>query len=76
MSNGSSTSGLLSLTTEIVAAHVGNNTVPIADLPHLIDQVYKTLVNTGTEQPPAPPTRWRRAAAISTISTRCATICW
>ena len=53
MSNGSSTSGLLSLTTEIVAAHVGNNTVPIADLPQLIDQVYKTLVNAGTEPPPA-----------------------
>ena len=53
MSNGSSTSGLLSLTTEIVAAHVGNNTVPIADLSQLIEQVYKTLVNTGTEQPPA-----------------------
>ena len=53
MSNGSSTSGLLSLTTEIVAAHVSNNTLPIADLPQLIDQVYKTLVNAGTEQPPA-----------------------
>ncbi len=53
MSNGSSTSGLLSLTTEIVAAHVSNNTVPIADLPQLIDQVYKTLANAGAEQPPA-----------------------
>ncbi len=43
---------LLSLTTEIVAAHVGNNTVPLADLPNLIDQVHKTLANVGPE--PAP----------------------
>lgn len=40
---------LLSLTTEIVAAHVSNNTVAIADLPALIDQVYRTLSNVGTE---------------------------
>ena len=63
MSNGSSTSGLLSLTTEIVAAHVSNNTVPIADLPHLIDQVYKTLVNAGSE-PPAAVERPQPAAPI------------
>ncbi len=53
MSNGSSISGLLSLTAEITAAHVGNNTVPITDLPNLIDQVHKALVSTGTEQPAA-----------------------
>ena len=53
MSNGSSTGGLLSLTTEIVAAHVSNNTVSIADLPQLLEQVYKTLANTGTVEPPA-----------------------
>lgn len=40
---------LLSLTTEIVAAHVSNNTVAIADLPALIDQVYRTLSNVGAE---------------------------
>jgi len=53
MTNGSSANSLLSLTTEIVAAHVSNNTVPIADLPHLIDQVYKTLSTTGVEPPAA-----------------------
>ena len=53
MSNGSSTSGLLSLTTEIVAAHVSNNTVSIADLPQLLEQVYKTLANAGPVEPPA-----------------------
>jgi predicted transcriptional regulator len=45
---------LLSLTAEIVAAHVSNNTVTVADLPQLIDQVYKTLANVGSEPAPAP----------------------
>lgn len=40
---------LLSLTTEIVAAHVSNNTVAINDLPGLIDQVYRALSNIGAE---------------------------
>ncbi|VBB69749.1 Transcriptional regulator [invertebrate metagenome] len=40
-------SELLSLTTEIVAAHVTNNTVPLHDLPRLINDVYRTLSNVG-----------------------------
>ncbi|HEV7370150.1 MucR family transcriptional regulator [Arenibaculum sp.] len=44
---------LLSLTTEIVAAHVSNNMVPVTDLPQLIEQVYKTLANVGVEPAPA-----------------------
>ncbi|MDH5747760.1 MAG: MucR family transcriptional regulator [Rhodospirillales bacterium] len=39
---------LLELTTEIVAAHVGNNTVAQGDLSQLIQEVYKTLVSVGT----------------------------
>ena len=39
------TSEALGLTTEIVAAHVSNNTVAMSDLPNLIEQVYKTLSN-------------------------------
>ncbi|MEI8393422.1 MAG: MucR family transcriptional regulator [Rhodospirillaceae bacterium] len=49
MSTGSIAGSLLSLTTEIVAAHVSNNTVPISELPNLIDQVYKTLANPQPE---------------------------
>lgn len=49
MSNGSPSNALLSLTTEIVAAHVSNNTVALGDLPTLIEQVYKSLANVGTE---------------------------
>jgi predicted transcriptional regulator len=38
----------LALTTEIVAAHVSNNTVAVADLPILINQVYQSLSTIGT----------------------------
>jgi predicted transcriptional regulator len=49
---------VLSLTAEIVAAHVSNNTVPLADLPALIQQVFQTLSHIGsgsTEQPRPEP---------------------
>ncbi len=36
---------LLSLTTDIVSAHVANNTVPVAELPGLILSVYRSLAN-------------------------------
>jgi predicted transcriptional regulator len=36
---------LLEYTTEIVAAHVSNNTVAVPDLPDLIQQVYRTLAS-------------------------------
>ncbi|WP_431856858.1 MucR family transcriptional regulator [Azospirillum sp.] len=52
MSNGSPSNALLSLTTEIVAAHVSNNSVAVADLPVLIEQVYKSLSNVGTDPVP------------------------
>jgi predicted transcriptional regulator len=47
---------VLSLTAEIVAAHVSNNTVPLADLPALIQQVFQTLssIGTGDVQQPRP----------------------
>ncbi|ASG19398.1 MULTISPECIES: MucR family transcriptional regulator [Nitrospirillum] len=53
MTGPSAASELLSLTTEIVSAHVSNNTVPPADLTALIEQVYKTLTNIGQDQPVA-----------------------
>ncbi|HZT87058.1 MAG TPA: MucR family transcriptional regulator [Stellaceae bacterium] len=43
---------LLTLTTEIVAAHVSNNTVSVGDLPQLINQVYRSLANIGNIAPP------------------------
>ncbi len=45
---------LLGLTAEIVAAHVSNNSVALADLPNLIQDVYRTLTNVGQPQPQQP----------------------
>jgi len=42
------TSELLELTTEIVSAHVGNNDVPLEELPKLIQDVFGTLSQVGT----------------------------
>lgn len=41
---------LLELTAEIVSAHVANNLVAQADLPHLIQDVYRALSGLGAEQ--------------------------
>ena len=41
---------LLELTTEIVSAHVSNNSLPVGDLPQLIQDVYRTLSNVGSLQ--------------------------
>ena len=54
-----STKELLAYTTEIVAAHVSNNTVPVADLSDLIHQVYRTLASvdsgaSATQERPDP----------------------
>lgn len=51
--NAPSSEELLSLTSEIVAAHVSNNTVAVSDLPGLIEQVYKTLSSVGGGSEPA-----------------------
>ena len=56
-------SDLLALTTEIVAAHVSNNTVAVADLPTLINQVYQSLSTIGTA-PPAAAERPQPAVSI------------
>ena len=54
---------LLTLTTEIVAAHVSNNTVALSDLPQLINQIYNSLANIGTA-PAAPAARPQPAVSI------------
>lgn len=43
MSEKPNTNELLELTTEIVSAHVSNNTIAVGDIPQLIQDVYKTL---------------------------------
>ncbi len=53
MSEKPSLNELLELTTEIVVAHVGNNTLPVGDLSALIGDIYRTLSNLG-ETPEVP----------------------
>ena len=46
---------LIALTADIVAAHVGNNAVEVADIPTLIRSVHGALAGLATaEEPPAP----------------------
>ena len=42
---------LINLTADIVAAHVSNNKVEIADMSRLIGSVYTALVGVGAEKP-------------------------
>ena len=62
MSEKPNLSDLLELTTEIVAAHAGNNTVALGDLPQLIQNVYEALAAIGTQL--APAQRLRPAVAV------------
>jgi predicted transcriptional regulator len=57
-----SDSNLLELTAEIVSAHVSNNSVPLSDLPGLIQQVYATLAGVG--RVPAPPEKPQPAVPV------------
>lgn len=63
MNNPDQNSDLLALTTEIVAAHVSNNTVAVGDLPQLINQVYSSLANIG-HVPAAPTERPQPAVPV------------
>ena len=60
--NGSS-NDLLNLTAEIVAAHVSNNSVAVADIASLIGQVYESLATAGKVT--APPVRPEPAVSIT-----------
>jgi predicted transcriptional regulator len=63
MDNPEQTGDLLALTTEIVAAHVSNNTVALGDLPQLINQVYNSLANIGAA-PAMPASRPQPAVSV------------
>ncbi|NML95877.1 MucR family transcriptional regulator [Novosphingobium olei] len=47
---------LITLTSDIVAAHVSNNSVAVGDLPTLISKVYSALAGVNTTEPVAEPT--------------------
>ncbi len=63
MTDQANSNDLLALTTEIVAAHVSNNTVAVADLPTLINQVYQSLASIG-QSPVVPSERPQPAVSI------------
>ncbi len=57
---------ILSLTVDIVASHVSNNSVPVSELPTLISEVYSTLSGLGSKQaqeevPPEPAVSVRKS---------------
>ncbi len=54
---------LITLTSDIVAAHVSNNDVAVADLPGLITNVYAALANLG-EAPVVEEAKLQPAVAI------------
>ena len=57
-------SELLALTTNIVASHVSNNMVAVAELPQLIQQVYVALANVGNASATASAPRPQPAVSI------------
>ena len=62
MSDQEKVGDLLHMTTEIVAAHVSNNTMPVSELPQLIQNVYRTLATVGGGQ--AAPERMQPAVSV------------
>ena len=62
---------LLRLTTDIVAAHVSFNTVPVGELSQLIEQVHRSLVEAGTiragEERPSPAVPVKRSVTPNHI---------
>ncbi|MGE0659269.1 MAG: MucR family transcriptional regulator [Reyranellaceae bacterium] len=57
MSSDKSTDNLLNLTSQIVAAHLSKNSVPLNDVSELIQRVYATLQTLGGSGPSTVPTR-------------------
>lgn len=53
---------LITLTSDIVSAHVSNNSVAVNDLPSLIQSVYQALAKAGE---PAPVVEEKREPAVS-----------
>lgn len=54
---------LINLTSDIVAAHVSNNAVPVADVPALISNVYAALAGLG-EAPDVEEAKPKPAVAV------------
>lgn len=57
---------LLTLTADIVSAHVANNSVAVSDLQLLIANVHGSLAGLGTEPAPAPKEEQKPAVTVRT----------
>lgn len=55
---------LMTLTADIVAAHVGNNNVSVSDVPTLIEKVYASLAGIGQGPAEAPAEEQKPAVSI------------
>ncbi len=64
MSEKTSSAELLGLTSEIVSAHVANNSVSVSDLPQLIKQVHASLVGASASGADRPAERPQPAVSI------------
>ncbi|MBI4968905.1 MAG: MucR family transcriptional regulator [Rhodospirillales bacterium] len=62
MADSTSSNDVLALTAQIVAAHLGNNSVAPGDVPHLIQEVYRSLTNLGNA--PSQPERPEPAVSV------------
>jgi predicted transcriptional regulator len=62
MQDQQSNANILELTAEIVSAHVSNNSVPLSELPGLIQEVFRTLSAVGKGA--APPEKPQPAVPI------------
>lgn len=58
------TETLLTLTADIVAAHVGNNNVAVSAIPNLISQVHGALAGLGAPQAEAAPEKPKGAVSV------------
>jgi predicted transcriptional regulator len=64
MSDSSGDGPYIQLTAQIVSAYVSNNTVPSADIPNLIAQVYASLMRVADGQAAAPADPLKPAVSV------------
>jgi predicted transcriptional regulator len=70
MPHDSGTTDLLALTSQIVAAHVGKNAVPMSELPKLINDVHRALASVaagGSAERPEPAVPVRKSVTADYI---------
>jgi len=75
MSDATTTANTIELTADIVSAYVSNNSVPAADLPALINEVYGALLRVGAGVSAAPTEAPKPAVAVKKSVTNDYIVC-